>query len=152
MLTKDVERLFVDTNILIFATNALSPWHVAATKLLQEARELGVELILSQQILREYLAAATRINILAEGPALAEILENIRIFRNDYTIIEDNPFVLDHLVELLEKIPTSGKQVHDANIVATMQTHGLRHLCTHNVADFQRFTEFITIVPLTPST
>ncbi len=151
MLTKDVERLFIDTNIFVFATNTLSPWHFAATKLLQEARQLGVELILSQQILREYLAAATRINILAEGPPRAEILENLRIFRNDYTIVEDNPFVLDHLIEPPQKIPTSGKQVHDANIVATMQTHGLRHLATHNVADFQRFTEFITIVPLTPN-
>ncbi|NUO81805.1 type II toxin-antitoxin system VapC family toxin [candidate division KSB1 bacterium] len=148
MVTKDVERLFVGTNILIFATNSLSPWHLAATKALQEARQLGVELILSQQILREYLAAATRINILAEGPPFAEILENICIFRNDYTIVEDNSFVLDHLIELLEKTPTSGKQVHDANIVATMQTHGLRHLCTHNVADFQRFSQFIEIVPL----
>lgn len=152
MLTKDVERLFVDTNILIFATNTLSPWHTAATNILHEARQLGVELILSQQILREYLAAATRINILAEGPPLADILENIRTFRNDYTIVEDNPFVLDHLIELLQKIPTSGKQVHDANIVATMQTYGLRHLCTHNVADFQRFSESIEIFPLTAVT
>ena len=30
METTDVDRLFVDTNILIYATNEASPWHGAA--------------------------------------------------------------------------------------------------------------------------
>ena len=43
----------------------------------------------------------------------------------------------------------SGKQVHDANIVATMLAHGVGRLLTFNVADFQRFvppTELATAV------
>jgi len=30
-----VDRLFVDTNVLIYATNASSPWHGLATAALQ---------------------------------------------------------------------------------------------------------------------
>lgn len=147
---KDVKHLFVDTNVLIFATNELSPWHGAATKSLQDAQQNNVELIISQQILREYLAAATRISAIENGLPLSDILENVRILRSDYTIVEDNPFVLDCLVELLQKVTVGGKQVHDANIVATMQTHNITHLLTHNTADFKRFDEFITVVPLEP--
>jgi predicted nucleic acid-binding protein len=60
METTDVDRPFVDTNILIYATNEASPWHGAANTALQTARRRSVELILSTQVLREYLAAATR--------------------------------------------------------------------------------------------
>src|SRR5437773_9652179 len=43
-----------------------------------------------------------------------------------------------------------GKQVHDANIVATMLGHGLDHILTHNTADFERFRGLIDVVPLAP--
>ncbi len=145
---KDVKRLFVDTNILIFATNELSEWRLAAERKLQEARQLGIELIISAQILREYLAAATRISVMGQGLPLQKILENVRIFRNEFTVVEDNPFVLDALIEILKTIPVAGKQVHDANIVATMQIHGVNHLLTHNTADFNRFSALITLLTI----
>ncbi len=66
-------------------------------------------------------------------------------------MIYDVPIVLDHVVNLLQTIPTAGKQVHDANIVATMQAYTIQHLLTHNVSDFNRFAGLITIVPLVPT-
>jgi predicted nucleic acid-binding protein len=40
--------------------------------------------------------------------------------------------------------------VHDANIVATMEAHGLRRLLTFSEADFRRFAsdEAVELVPL----
>lgn len=49
----------------------------------------------------------------------------------------------------MERLAINGKQVHDANIVATMQAHGIRHLLTYNASDFRRYAEWITILPLT---
>jgi len=48
----------------------------------------------------------------------------------------------------MNQVSLGGKQVHDANIVATMQAYGISHLLTHNIADFKRFESFITIVSL----
>jgi predicted nucleic acid-binding protein len=62
--------------------------------------------------------------------------------------VEDNSFVLDAVIDILQKVQVAGKQVHDANIVATMQVHGLKHLLTHNIADFSRFSSFISVIPL----
>jgi len=45
-----------------------------------------------------------------------------------------------------------GRQVHDANIVATMQVYGITHLLTHNTDDFARFAHLITVVLLQPGT
>jgi predicted nucleic acid-binding protein len=49
---------------------------------------------------------------------------------------------------LIARIAVGGKQVHDANIVATMQAHGIRQLLTGNVADFNRFSALIRVLPL----
>ena len=38
--------------------------------------------------------------------------------------------------------------LNDANIVATMLAHGIRHLLTFNVADFRRFEPMIAAEPL----
>ena len=40
-----VDRLFVDTNVLIYATNESLLWHGLAHVALQEARQFGIELI-----------------------------------------------------------------------------------------------------------
>ena len=41
-----------------------------------------------------------------------------------------------------------GKQIHDANIVATMLAYNIPCLLTHNVKDFKRFEGIIEIVSI----
>ena len=53
-----------------------------------------------------------------------------------------------NLKDLIEKHNLSGKKIHDANIVATMQAYNITKLLTHNVKDFERFNDVIEIVPL----
>ncbi len=38
--------------------------------------------------------------------------------------------------------------LHDANIVATMLAHDIKHLLTDNVEDFSRYASYITVVPV----
>ena len=42
----------------------------------------------------------------------------------------------------------NGRQIHDANIVATMREYGIPNLLTDNTSDFTRFGHLITVVPL----
>jgi hypothetical protein len=49
------------------------------------------------------------------------------------------------LMELTPRYSFGGRQVHDANVVATMLAHGERRLLTFNVADFQRFAPPIEV-------
>ncbi len=148
MAMTGVSELFVDNNVLVYSTNSFSPWHRVARDRLQEARQLGVDLVISTQILREYLAVATRSSTTTGSPSLSELLDNVRLFRTQFTVVLNSPLVLDHLTTLIRSIPLAGRQVHDANIVATMQVYGIRHLLTHNTADFARFAHLITVVPL----
>ena len=56
--------------------------------------------------------------------------------------------VMDTLTSLCREVPVGGKQVHDANIVATMLAHGERRLLTFNVKDFRRFGQRVELVAL----
>ena len=46
------------------------------------------------------------------------------------------------LRDLVRRYQVRGKRIHDANIVATMMTHGVSRLATYNVKDFD-FREVI---------
>lgn len=146
MTITGVSQVFVDTNVLIYATNSASSWYQLADQTLHDAHRQGIELVISPQILREYIAAATR--PASQMLPLSTILANIHTFQTGFRLIEDNAQVSARLVQLVTQVSVAGKQVHDANIVATMQTHGISHLLTHNIADFNRFGHLITIVPL----
>ena len=63
-------------------------------------------------------------------------------------LADDTAEVTSHLLALLRKYPTGGKQIRDANIVATMLTYGVPTLLTHNIDDMRHFNREITIVPL----
>lgn len=143
-----VRELFVDTNILVYFSNSLSPWNSIATQTLQDARQLGVDLIVSPQIMREYLASATRESLLGSGPPLLDIIQNFQYFRSDFRVVDDNMNILSNLAGLVQTFPMGGKQIHDTNIVATMQFYGITHVLTHNTKHFNRFASLITVVPL----
>jgi predicted nucleic acid-binding protein len=146
MKMMDAKRIFIDTNILIYATNALSPWQGTAIRILEKAKTRNVELIVSHQVLREYLASATRISLTAGDILLSEILENIKTFQTNFTLVAENSRVLAQLVELIKEVPIAGKQVHDANIVATMLVYGINSLLTYNMDDFKRFSGKIQLL------
>ena len=101
---------------------------------------------MSRQVLREYLAVATRPQTwsmpLPRAWATADVLELSRAF----AILEDGPAVTAALLDLCRDLPVGGRQVHDANIVATMLAHGERRLLTFNDGDFIRFVPRIEIV------
>ncbi|MEW6238620.1 MAG: type II toxin-antitoxin system VapC family toxin [Candidatus Omnitrophota bacterium] len=148
METKDVNRLFIDTNILIYATNESSPWRHSAANALMELRRKGIELIVSPQIIREYLCVVTRSASCSKNILFSQILENLNRIQKEFVLVEENRHVVDCLVDIVRNVSVAGKQIHDANIVATMITHGVSHLLTRNTADFIRFSQYIHIAPL----
>lgn len=139
---------FVDTNVLLTATATLRPGHVAAVALLN-AGFGDRTLYLSGQVLREYLALATRppaANGL--GLPMASVIENTQQFLDRANFLAEDAAVRDTLVRVLRQVECSGKQVHDANIVAPMLAHGVRNLVTLNPRDFERFASSVDVLGL----
>lgn len=139
--------LFVDTNVLVYANVAEAPLHQAALSALQSARDAGRTLWISRQVLREYLVTLTRPQAFAAVPR-ATVLEQVQLFVERFQVADDTETVTAKLLDLLAEVPGGGKQVHDANIVATMLAQGIPALLTHNVKDFERFRRWIKVEPI----
>ena len=141
----DGKPRFVGTNVLIYANQIGSAHHDPAVRLLRQADADGLELWISAQVLREYLAAVTRVQGHIAPLTMPVAVEQARLLAQRFWILEDGPSVRAQLLTLLSVHPVAGRQVHDANIVATMLAHGVTHLLTFNVADFTRFADIVTI-------
>jgi len=148
MATRAADHVFVDTNVLVYAQTTSSPLHPAATARLQSLVAAGHPLWISRQIMREYLAAMSRPGTLTSPPTMATLVKNVQDFEKQFNVAEDGPTVTGSLLSLLLAVACSGKQVHDANIVATMLAQGITRLLTHNTSDFSRFHAWISVIPV----
>ena len=139
--------MFVDTNVLVVARAANAPGHDAALATLAAMRR-EEPLRISRQVLREYLAVVTRPQTWASPLPMPDALLDMRRFASAFEVLEDGQAVTDMLATLCRDVGVAGKQVHDANIVATMLTHGEHRLATFNVNDFRRYGQRVELVPL----
>lgn len=140
--------VFVDTNVLVYASRPGASQHGAARFTLARLRLEANPLWISRQVLREYLAAATRPQPSGSALPMAAAVTDVRRFLLAFNLAEDTDDVLDRLLQLLATHPGAGKQVHDATLVATMLAHGITRLLTFNGADFRRFGALITLEPV----
>lgn len=147
-MTASADALFIDTNVLVYANVAASPLHDTALQAIHSRYEAGIELWISRQVLREYLATRTRPQAFSKPQPVRIVIERVRYFQGRFRVAEDSADVTERLLALMQRIPIAGRQVHDANIVATMQAYGIRQLLTHNTGDFARFSDLITVAPL----
>jgi len=88
----------------------------------------------------------TRPQTWGKALTLTEAITDAAAFVRRFTVLEDGPLVWHQLMELSRQYSFGGRQVHDANVVATMLAHGERRLLTFNEADLRRFTALIEVV------
>ena len=138
--------MFIDTSILVTARILEAPQHDVARASLEQAFAGPEALRISRQIVREYLAVVTRPQGWPVPITLAQALEDAGRLLEVYEVLEDGPVVTDLLLDLCRNVPGGGKQIHDANIVATMLAYGERRLLTLNAADFRRYEDRIDLV------
>ena len=148
MTNGEGSRVFLDTNVLVFANAAEAPLHNTALRAIEDRYNSGVDLWVSRQVLREYLATFSRPQKFLNPRPIATVVERIRYFQGRFRVAEDNHQITERLLILMEQISIGGKQVHDANIVATMLVHTIPTLLTNNTDDFKRFSHLITVLPL----
>ena len=140
-------RVFVDTNVLVFANNVTSVYCTQARKRLSQLLDGGDELWISRQVIREYLAVTSRLN-LPRSVATADIVVGLQNLISGFLVADEDEVTTRHLLQLLRDVPSGGKQVHDANVVATMQAYSITQLLTHNLADFARFEPLVQLLAL----
>lgn len=149
MATPVADRVVLDTNVLLAATDEARADHHGAVMALNVWPASGVALYTSGQILREYLAVATRlVDHNGLGLERSAAVANVRALRQRLRLLAEDGKVADRLLQVLDAVDCTGKQVHDANVVATMLVHGIDTIVTSNVDDFARFGDRVRVVGL----
>ena len=103
---------------------------------------------MAPQNLIEFWAVATRLrddNGLGMTPARAAI--EIATLRQLFRLLPSTPEVLDAWERLVANLGISGKQTHDAHLVAVMRIYSVTSILTFNAAHFKRFPGITVLDP-----
>ena len=138
--------MFIDTNVLVYARILEAPNHHLARGSLERALQVPEPLRISRQVVREYLAVVTRPQTWRVAMTREEAVKDATTLMDNFELLEDGPIVAEFLMTLCREVSVGGRQIHDANIVATMLAHGERRLLTFNTEDFIRFEDRIVLV------
>jgi hypothetical protein len=137
----------IDTNVLVYAHRAESPWHDAAVDCLRSVAR-GPWAI-PWPCLHEFLAIVTHPRIFDPPTPLGDALQTVEGWLEAPTLsvlaeVEDH---WDVLSSILRSGRVLGPQVHDARIAAICLEHAVEELWTAD-RDFTRFPKLRTHNPL----
>jgi predicted nucleic acid-binding protein len=144
-LLTSCERLLVDANILLEATDEKRPYHHAAKELI----ESHPSLVMSAQVVREYLVVATQpTEVNGLSMSLSGALANLREFRRAIPLLPESKPLLPSLLRLLAAVPCTGTRIHDAHIVASAMVHRVKTIVSLDTDDFAPFLSRIAAITL----
>lgn len=138
----------VDTNILVYAHRADSPWHSKASKALSELANSGLWAI-PWPCIHEFIAIVTNKRIYSPTSAIDLAIDQVEAWQESPTLhmIGEYPGYWEALRSLLITGRISGGTVHDARIAAICKVNGIREIWTFD-RDFGKFPVVKTRNPL----
>lgn len=146
MATMVADAVFLDTSVLLSAVTPSRRLHEASIRALDG--DLGTAYV-SGQVLREFMVVSTRpLDLNGLGQDAGTAIKNVEVILARTRFLSEGVEVAARLRALIEQGSCTGKQIQDANIVATMLVHGVPNLLTANLAHFQRFAGSISVQDL----
>ena len=138
----------LDTNILVRLVDRASASHDVALVAVSRLLAAGYDLYITAQNLIEFGAVATR-PIAANGLGwdMMRTHSGVTDLINRFPLLDDTPGIFPRWLNLVTAVGVSGRQVHDARLVAVMEVHAVTHLLTFNVEDFRRYSTITVVHP-----
>lgn len=130
----------IDTNVLLRRLDPKHPQFLAADHAVEELKNQNERCCVARQNLIEFRNTASRPldrNGLGLSPVAADL--DLDYLEQDLNVLPENDLVYDVWRQLIAAKGVSGKQVHDARLVAFMLVYGVTHILTFNGGDFRRF-------------
>jgi len=142
-------KVVLDANILLRSAEPSSPQHPIALLAVDELIRRGEDLVTFNQSAFEFWVVATRPivnNGLGLKPHEADAWLDVLLAR--FPKLDDHSDLFVEWRTLVRTHSISGKPAHDARYVAGMNTDGIAHILTFNVADFARFPGITVLDPV----
>ncbi|MBM3149679.1 MAG: PIN domain-containing protein [Chloroflexi bacterium] len=143
------EPVFIDTNILVYASNEDSLHHAKAKAVIQSINDGDLPACLSTQVLAEFFATVTNSRKVARPLKPGQAAEAVEGYLDsDILKLAPNEDILRLTLALAEQHQVIGPDIFDAQIVATMLQNRVRTIYTANTDDFKKYSEIKTVNPL----
>ena len=142
-------RYLVDTNILLRFVNVEAALYETVYNALDILIERRDEIVVVPQNFYEFWAVATRpTSSNGLGWSVQRTRAQLDTLRQRFTLLPDTPDLLTNWLELVTQHDVKGKQVHDARLVAAMQTYNVDSLLTllKTLSAIQRLKRFIQVL------
>ena len=131
--------VLLDTNILLRLAQPNHLSALTARRALRTLREANETLHIVHQNLVEFWAVTTRpVTANGLGFSTAEAAAEIVSLQHLFSLLPELP-LHDTWARLVNDYRVSGKNAHDARLVAAMIVHGITGILTFNVQDFARY-------------
>jgi len=137
------QTCFVDTNVMVYAADTNSPFHVACRQLIKQGIKDEVSLCVSPQVLFEFLAVITSPKRVVKPLKLDKAINEINKYlgyKNIKKIYPKND-VIKKTLELCKKYNIKGQEIFDVQIIATMLSNNVTTIYTYDKNHFERFKE-----------
>jgi predicted nucleic acid-binding protein len=140
--------ILADTNILLRSLHPEHPHYSIAENALSALRLRDETLYIAAQNLIEFWAVATRSrDENGLGMTTAQAAGEIATLRRFFRLLPSTPDILDAWERIVTNLGISGKQTHDAHLVAVMQVYSVGTILTFNASHFKRFTGITVLDP-----
>jgi uncharacterized protein len=139
----------VDTNVLVYAHRADSPWHAHAIELMLSLAEGSRRWGIPWACVHEFIAIVTHPRIYRPPTPLGMALDAVRAWTASpmLTFLGEGEDHLDRLSALLRAAKSEGPEVHDARVAAVCLSHGVKEFWSAD-RDFTRFPALKVVNPL----
>jgi uncharacterized protein len=139
----------VDTNVLVHAHRADSPWHQGAQAAVRELAEGPARWAVPWPCLHEFLAVVTHPRIWSPPTPVGAALAQVEAWVESPTLVllHEGDGYWPQLKALVTAGRIDGPRIHDARVAALCREHGVRELWTAD-RDFSRFKDLRTRNPL----
>ncbi|MBI3205993.1 MAG: PIN domain-containing protein [Myxococcales bacterium] len=137
----------IDTNILLYAHRADSPWHEVARARVREASRRPWAI--PWPCVHEFIAIATHPRVFDPPTSLTDALRTVEgwLASPKLVLLGEPSSYWNTLADLLRAGAVAGPRVHDARIAALCIEHAVSELWTAD-RDFSRFAALRTRNPL----
>jgi predicted nucleic acid-binding protein len=141
--------VLLDTNILLRLLQPHHPHSPLAEGALNTLRNRNEVLNLTAQSLVEFWATVTRpVDENGLGFTTEQAAAEVDTLKRLFVLLPELP-LLPEWRRLVAAYRVSGKNTHDARLVAAMIVHGVSHILTFNTKDFTRYAEIVVVDPKT---
>lgn len=149
-MTISDEPALLDTNVLVYAADAGSPFHEAARRLRDRGFRGEIPLVVSPQVLLEFFAVITSPRRVQTPRSPQEATTEMAKYMRSRRIRTIYPGldILRRVLALHAQHPQVTRQeIFDLYLAATMLSNGITQIYTYNQQHFTPFQELTVLIP-----